>query len=140
MATRANGQPAIGLYIKDPATGLYRASGVIVVTLAGDKISALTRFENSVLASFGLPRTLLPNAEVTDREDDLGVDTGLAHHDALALDRSPFGLEQPALALALDPGAVAVDHTPPRQGLIGCMCERPTRPGAAPPVRGRRRW
>jgi RNA polymerase sigma-70 factor (TIGR02960 family) len=58
VATRANGQPAIGLYINDPATGLFRASGLIVVTLAGDKVSALTRFENSVLAGFGLPRTL----------------------------------------------------------------------------------
>jgi hypothetical protein len=29
-----------------------------VLTLAGQQISAMTRFENSVLASFGLPRTL----------------------------------------------------------------------------------
>jgi hypothetical protein len=29
-----------------------------VLTLAGDHISALTRFDNSVLPSFGLPRTL----------------------------------------------------------------------------------
>jgi RNA polymerase sigma-70 factor (ECF subfamily) len=34
--------------------------GLIVLTLAGDRISAITRFnDNSVLARFGLPRTLL---------------------------------------------------------------------------------
>jgi RNA polymerase sigma-70 factor (ECF subfamily) len=30
----------------------------MVLTLAGDRISALTRFDNSNLARFGLPRTL----------------------------------------------------------------------------------
>ena len=56
--TRANGQPAFGLYPRDEATGLFRASGIVVVTLAGDAVSAITRFDNSVLAAFGLPRTL----------------------------------------------------------------------------------
>ena len=32
----------------------------MVLTLAGDKISAITRFDNSVLPRFGLPRTF-PN-------------------------------------------------------------------------------
>jgi len=31
---------------------------VIVLTLAGNQISAITRFDNSVLPQFGLPRTL----------------------------------------------------------------------------------
>jgi RNA polymerase sigma-70 factor (TIGR02960 family) len=58
IATRANGQPAFGLYTKDPHALVLHANGLMVLTLAGDHISALTRFDNSVLPSFGLPRTL----------------------------------------------------------------------------------
>jgi RNA polymerase sigma-70 factor (ECF subfamily) len=58
IPTRANGQPAFGLYTKDPHASVLHANGLIVLTLAGDHISALTRFDNSVLPSFGLPRTL----------------------------------------------------------------------------------
>ena len=56
--TRANGQPAFGVYVRDPATGVFHANGMLVVTLAGDRIRALTRFDNSVIAKFGLPRRL----------------------------------------------------------------------------------
>jgi RNA polymerase sigma-70 factor (ECF subfamily) len=36
-----------------------RAHGMLVLTLSGDRISALTRFiDNSLLPYFGLPRTL----------------------------------------------------------------------------------
>jgi RNA polymerase sigma-70 factor (ECF subfamily) len=56
--TRANGQPAFGVYVRDPATGVFHASGMLVVTLAGDRIRAMTRFDNSVIAKFGLPRRL----------------------------------------------------------------------------------
>jgi len=34
------------------------ANGLLVLTLAGSQISAMTRFDNSALARFGLPRTL----------------------------------------------------------------------------------
>ena len=60
--TRANGQPAFGVYVRDPATGVFRANGMLVVTLAGDRIRAMTRFDNSVIAKFGLPRRL-PQAD-----------------------------------------------------------------------------
>jgi RNA polymerase sigma-70 factor (ECF subfamily) len=56
-ATRANGQPAFGLYLRAP-TGIRHGIGLIVLTLAGDRICAMTRFENSVLPWFGLPRSL----------------------------------------------------------------------------------
>jgi RNA polymerase sigma-70 factor (TIGR02960 family) len=56
--TRANGQPAFGVYVQDPATGVFHANGMLVVTLAGDRIRAMTRFDNSVIARFGLPRRL----------------------------------------------------------------------------------
>lgn len=58
LPTRANRQPALGIYARDEATGLFRAFGVVVFTLSGGAVSALTRFDNSVLPHFGLPRTL----------------------------------------------------------------------------------
>jgi RNA polymerase sigma-70 factor (ECF subfamily) len=58
IATRANGQPAFGLYIRDPRAGIFHALGVLVITLAGGRIAAITRFDNSVLRYFGLPRTV----------------------------------------------------------------------------------
>ena len=57
VPTRANGQPAFGLYIHAPG-GIRHATGLIVLTLAGNRICAMTRFENSVLPWFGLPRSL----------------------------------------------------------------------------------
>ena len=60
IPTRANGQPAFGMYVQDPHAGVLHAAGLIVITLAGSKICAFTRFDNSVLARFGLPRTLRP--------------------------------------------------------------------------------
>jgi len=58
IVTRANGQPAFGVYVRDPTTGVFHANGMLVVTLAGDRIRAMTRFDNSVIARFGLPRRL----------------------------------------------------------------------------------
>ncbi|MBO0772353.1 MAG: nuclear transport factor 2 family protein, partial [Actinobacteria bacterium] len=58
IPARANGQPAFGLYLRDPRTRLAHAFGFLVITLAGDQISAFTRFDNAVLPAFGLPRTL----------------------------------------------------------------------------------
>ena len=57
VPTRANGQPAFGAYLQAPS-GIRHGTGLIVLTLAGDRISAMTRFENSVLPWFGLPRSL----------------------------------------------------------------------------------
>ena len=59
VRTRANGQPAFGAYLLAP-TGVRHGVGLYVLTLAGERICAMTRFENSVLSSFGLPR-LLPS-------------------------------------------------------------------------------
>jgi RNA polymerase sigma-70 factor (ECF subfamily) len=57
VPTRANGQPAFGAYLSAP-TGIRHGTGLIVLTLTGDRICAMTRFENSVLPWFGLPRSL----------------------------------------------------------------------------------
>jgi len=59
VATRANGQPAFGCYLRDPATGIDHACGLVVLTLERGRITAIDRFsDNSVLPRFGLPRTL----------------------------------------------------------------------------------
>ena len=57
VPTWANGQPAFGAYLRD-AGGARHGVGLFVLTLAGDRIRALTRFENTVLPWFGLPRQL----------------------------------------------------------------------------------
>ncbi|MGN6796159.1 MAG: RNA polymerase subunit sigma-70, partial [Streptosporangiaceae bacterium] len=57
VPTRANGQPAFGSYLRTSA-GVSHGTGLIVLTLSGDRICAMSRFENSVLPWFGLPRTL----------------------------------------------------------------------------------
>jgi RNA polymerase sigma-70 factor (ECF subfamily) len=58
VPTRANGQPAFGMYMADPHTGVYRAYGLNVVTITDDRITAFTGFTASVMPRFGLPRTL----------------------------------------------------------------------------------
>lgn len=56
--TRANGQPAVSLYVADPHGSLRHGVGLLVLTLAGERISAITRFDPGMLERFGLPRTL----------------------------------------------------------------------------------
>ena len=58
VPARANGQPAFALYVRDPQARVAHANGLLVATLAGPRICTLTRFDNSVLPGFGLPRTL----------------------------------------------------------------------------------
>jgi RNA polymerase sigma-70 factor (ECF subfamily) len=59
VPTRANGQPAFGCYVPDPRAAIVRAYGLLVLTLEGDRISAITWFgDRGVLPHFGLPRTL----------------------------------------------------------------------------------
>jgi RNA polymerase sigma-70 factor (ECF subfamily) len=57
VPTRANGQPAFGAYLRRPS-GIRDGTGLYVLTLEGDGIGALTRFENTVLPRFGLPGSL----------------------------------------------------------------------------------
>jgi RNA polymerase sigma-70 factor (TIGR02960 family) len=59
VPTRANGQPAFGLYLRDPHAALLRAHSIVVLTVADDGIAHITRFGDlSLLARFGLPRSL----------------------------------------------------------------------------------
>jgi hypothetical protein len=51
------GQPAFGAYLRGPG-GIRHVTAFYVLTLAGDQICGMTRFEASVLPWFGLPRSL----------------------------------------------------------------------------------
>jgi hypothetical protein len=67
VPTRANGQLAFGAYLRTPNGGLRHGAGLLVLTLTGDHICAVTRFENSVLPHFGLPRSLPRRGELSPR-------------------------------------------------------------------------
>ena len=61
VPTRANRQPAFGCYLPDGHAEIAHAYGLMVLTLSGNRICAITWFgDRSVMAIFGLPRTL-PN-------------------------------------------------------------------------------
>ena len=56
---RANGQPGYGFYIEDEHEPVFRAHGMVVLTLEGERVSAITRFiDDDVMRWFGLPLTL----------------------------------------------------------------------------------
>ena len=57
VPTRANGQPAFGAYVRAP-NGVRRGTSLYVLTLAGEQITAMTRFDETVLPWFGLPPSL----------------------------------------------------------------------------------
>jgi RNA polymerase sigma-70 factor (TIGR02960 family) len=59
VPTRANNQPAFGCYLPDAHTAIARPYGLIVLTVEGDAIAAITWFaDTGVFRHFGLPRTL----------------------------------------------------------------------------------
>jgi hypothetical protein len=60
IATGANRQPAFGFYVRDPQAGVVHPVGLLVLTLSGARICAMTRFDAGTLPRFGLPRTLGP--------------------------------------------------------------------------------
>nr|WSX78371.1 sigma-70 family RNA polymerase sigma factor [Streptomyces sp. NBC_00899] len=58
VPTRANGQPALGMYMADVHGGVHRGHTLLVVTIVGDRVSVITGFDASVMPRFGLPRML----------------------------------------------------------------------------------
>jgi RNA polymerase sigma-70 factor (TIGR02960 family) len=59
VPTRANTQPAFGVYFPTPKTDIARSYAMLVLTLERDRISAITWFgDSSVFPQFGLPRVL----------------------------------------------------------------------------------
>ena len=59
IPTRANGQPAFGRYVPDSHAGIFHLHSIVVLTMEGDRVSAVTNFIDSGVAPyFGLARTL----------------------------------------------------------------------------------
>lgn len=58
VPTRANGQPALAVYVLDGDSGAARAGGLLVFTFSGSRVSAITRFDDTVLPRFSLPAAL----------------------------------------------------------------------------------
>jgi hypothetical protein len=59
VPTRANDQPAFGYYLAEPHAPVAHVHSLVVLTLAGDQVCAITRFgDSSLFAAFGLPPTL----------------------------------------------------------------------------------
>jgi RNA polymerase sigma-70 factor (TIGR02960 family) len=67
VATRANTQPAFGCYFADPSDEVARPYGVLVLTLVGQQVSALTWFADTIgFEDFDLPLVLpIPNSATT---------------------------------------------------------------------------
>jgi RNA polymerase sigma-70 factor (TIGR02960 family) len=59
VPARANTQPALGSYLSDPHGAAAAPAGLIVLTMAGDRISAVTRFHlDKLYPRFGLASAL----------------------------------------------------------------------------------
>jgi RNA polymerase sigma-70 factor (TIGR02960 family) len=59
VPSRANTQPAFGAYLPSPQAPMARPYGLLVLTLAGDQIAAITWFwDTSIFPYFGLPGRL----------------------------------------------------------------------------------
>jgi RNA polymerase sigma-70 factor (TIGR02960 family) len=59
VPTRANTQPAFACYLPGMQTAIAHAHALFVLTLEGERVSAITWFgDKSVFPHFGLPRTL----------------------------------------------------------------------------------
>ncbi len=55
VPTRANGQLAFGAYLREARPDAAQANSLLVLTLTGSRIQAMTRFEGRMLPRFGLP-------------------------------------------------------------------------------------
>jgi RNA polymerase sigma-70 factor (ECF subfamily) len=59
LPAHANTQPALGSYLTDPAGRVATPAGLFVLTMAGDRIQAVTRFHlDALYPRFGLPESL----------------------------------------------------------------------------------
>jgi RNA polymerase sigma-70 factor (TIGR02960 family) len=88
LPTRANRQPAFGCYVRKPDAERAVAAGMVVLTLRGSSIAAITRFlDNTINARFNLP----PDSELWRLELRLhrGGQIPPAQHDPAAHSARP---------------------------------------------------
>lgn len=59
LPTRANTQPAFGSYLSEPGAAVAKPAGLIVLTITGERVRAITRFHlDALYPLFGLPESL----------------------------------------------------------------------------------
>jgi RNA polymerase sigma-70 factor (ECF subfamily) len=56
--TYANGQPAVGMYLRRPGDTAYRALALDVLRIADGLVAEITTFDDGLFPLFGLPTTL----------------------------------------------------------------------------------
>jgi len=70
LPTSANGQPAFAHYTWDEDAAAFVPHGIVVLTLDGERIGAITIFRTPELfAGFGLPGSIAPGSDRLARED-----------------------------------------------------------------------
>jgi RNA polymerase sigma-70 factor (ECF subfamily) len=80
VPTGANRQPALAAYVQDPAGGVFRAYGVMVLALDGDAIAGITGFAGypDLVTELGLPAELdrddAPCSPTLDENAERGTD------------------------------------------------------------------
>lgn len=129
VPTRANGQPAFGAYLRVPA-GIRHATGFYVLTLAGNRICAMTRFDNSVLPWFGLPRSQATHPAGSAQRTLQGGCHPVGEDDADAPQLSLKGSSDPCIGTGHQnrrprPAADAVPELRQRGGALLAITPRP---------------
>lgn len=71
LPSRANGQPAFGVYLQDPNSHIAQANGLLVITLKGNSISAITKFNVATMSRFELPQCLGEDAMISGTNSKL---------------------------------------------------------------------
>ena len=61
IPSSANGQPALAVYTSDESGEVFRATSLLTITLAGEHVAEIIRFDAEVLQHFGLPLELADN-------------------------------------------------------------------------------
>jgi hypothetical protein len=69
------------VYARDQATDTWRATGLVVVVMAGDRITELTRFEVGVTASFGPAKPALSDEVGLARSQSPPADPSSRHRE-----------------------------------------------------------
>jgi RNA polymerase sigma-70 factor, ECF subfamily len=73
LPTTANGQPAFAIYLRE-GDGVYRAHGIMVLTIATSRVTRVTTFiDPGLLATFGLPPALPAAGDLAGAPDE-GLD------------------------------------------------------------------
>jgi len=124
----------VRLYVQDPQAGIFHATGMLVLTLTGGTICAMTGFDTSSLPQFGLPRTLpgcLPGDPCEQPASAGGVVHKLPRRPAQGADRQFDGTR-----------CLERHHAsgPQRVHLLGSTMPSRRRPGNAAFAGPRRSW